>query len=75
MIAFEPSKLLHGSRVPDEVGQDCQRIGLALSQHTIAVKVAKAAFDACKHKVARQQQQQIAKVDEMRARKKLKLSS
>ena len=69
MITFDPSQVLHGTRVPDEPGQDCQRIGVAISLQTIAVNVGRAAHAGAKRAVARKQRQQIKKVNRQRAMK------
>ena len=67
MVTFQPSQVWHGTCVPDEEGQGCQRIGLAVSLQRNALNVAIQEHEGAKRRIASKQQQQIAIVDERRA--------
>lgn len=68
MVTFQPSQVLHGTRLPDEKGQGCQRIGLALSLQRRAVNVAIAEHRGAKRRVAIKQEESIAVVKTRRAK-------
>ena len=40
MMAFWASKVVHGTRIPDLIGQGCQRIGSAIALQLRAINVA-----------------------------------
>ena len=62
MVAFQPSQLTHGTRVSDNEGEGCQRIGLAIAMQRRAMNVAIAEHAQIKCKQAGEQQLKIAQV-------------
>lgn len=59
MLAFEPARTLHGTAIPHEANQKCQRIGSALSLQSNALKRAITAHADIKAQQALVQTQQL----------------
>ena len=62
MLAFDASQVEHGTRVPDEEGQVCERIGLAIAMQMTPMKKAIAEHKDTKHRQAQEQALKIAEV-------------
>ncbi|DBA98879.1 TPA: hypothetical protein ACH3X1_014636 [Trebouxia sp. C0004] len=62
MMAFCASKVVHGTRIPDAIGQGCQRIGSAIALQHRAINVAVAHHEEMKVRVAQEQDIAIATV-------------
>lgn len=62
MIAFQPSQVMHGTRASKDEGEDCQRIGLAISMQRRAINVAIAEHKRLKRVQAEKQQEDIARM-------------
>ena len=67
MMAFRASKLVHGTRIPDLIGQGCQRIGSAIALQRRAINVAIKHHKEMKVKVAEEQDIAIATVQKRHA--------
>ena len=62
MVAFDASQVKHGTRVPDEEGQDCERLGLAIAMQRTPMKRAIAEHKETKHRHAQQQATKFVEV-------------
>ncbi|DBA98992.1 TPA: hypothetical protein ACH3X1_014268 [Trebouxia sp. C0004] len=67
MMAFCASKVVHGTRIPDAIGQGCQRIGSAIALQRRAINVAVAHHKEMKVRVAQEQDIAIATVKKRHA--------
>ncbi|DBA99813.1 TPA: hypothetical protein ACH3X1_013715 [Trebouxia sp. C0004] len=67
MMAFCASKVVHGTHIPDAIGQGCQRIGSAIALQRRAINAAVAHHKEMKVRVAQEQDIAIATVKKRHA--------
>jgi len=67
MMAFRASEVVHGTRIPDLIGQGCQRIGSSIAVQRRAMNVAIKHHKEMKARVAEEQDRAIATVKKRHA--------
>ncbi len=67
MMAFRASEVVHGTRIPDLIGQGCQRIGSSIAVQRRAMNVAIKHHKEMKARVAEEQDTAIAIVKKRHA--------
>ena len=67
MITFRANQVVHGTRIPDQIGQGCQRIGSAIAMQPRAMNVATKHHKEMKVRVAEEQDIAIATVKKRHA--------